>query len=456
MTFDVDILDVSPVKVGAPLHFVFADLNARKDTVTILRDLNAAYPYPRTAGHASLHRLLGRENEHIIAAVMSAMASGDAERAGRLMTEAQALFDRFAAPLSPVELESPTLHSVLNDSAAQALTYGGKGVGSQGDGTVQFIARSGPDAERLKAYLSGTLKMEAYSVTVPKTEAVRRAVIPLGGLGTRMYPSTKVVKKEFMPVVDADGLAKPALLVLLENLHSSGVEEICLVIRPAEEALYRQLLDPPEYLHRLSPELLRHEGVIAEIRGKVTFVYQDEPLGFAHAVAQSERFSGGEPTMVLLGDHLFESDAEKSCLSQIIQAYERHGELTVGLFEIPFECVNNYGIAKIKDDALALDFLVEKPSRKFAKSELSHKGKYYGVFLYVITPQVYAALRQGLEEWDGEGELQFTAALDSVARKYGAYGAILDGVRYDVGLPSEYRRTVAHLGAWHLEAEINK
>jgi UTP-glucose-1-phosphate uridylyltransferase len=368
------------------------------------------------------------------------------------MTEAQGLFDRYAAPLSPRELESPTLHSVLSDSAAQAFAYGGKGVGSQGDGAVQFIAKSGPDAERLKAYLSGTLKMDAYSVTVPKTGAVRKAVIPLGGLGTRMYPSTKVVKKEFMPVVDADGLAKPALLMLLEGLHDSGVDEICLVIRPADEALYAQLLEPPEYLHRLPPDLLRREGRIAQIRAKVTFAYQDEPLGFAHAVAQSERFSGGEPSIVLLGDHLFESGTEQSCLAQIIQAYERHGKLTVGLFEIPFERVGDYGVAKIKDGGLALDSLVEKPSQAFAESELAHKGKYYGVFLYVITPQVYAALRQGLEGAGG-GEFEFTAALDMVARRHGAYGAILDGVRYDVGLPSEYRRTVAHLGARRREGE---
>jgi UTP-glucose-1-phosphate uridylyltransferase/mevalonate kinase len=449
--FDGDNLTVSPIKIGAPLYIVFADLNSKKDTVTILRDLNSAYPYPQSDQHKDLHVLLGNTNERIVSNVRTAIAEGNAEQIGKLMTKAQQLFDTYAAPLSPVELQSPTLHKVLNNPEIKQWTYGGKGVGSQGDGTIQFIAKSEANAEQLKSYLKNTLNLDCYSITIPKTEAVRKAVIPLGGYGTRMYPATKTIKKEFLPIIDTDGLAKPALLILMEQLHNSGIEEICLVIRPGEEYLYTSLFEPLSEQAKFPKALRQYDEKLSAIRNKLSFTYQNEALGFGHAVLQSERFANGEPTMVLLGDHLFTSKTEKTCISQLIHAYEKTEELSIGLFELPLDKAANYGIAKIKssteDNLFQLSALIEKPTIELAEKELSHNGKYYGVFMYVITPQVYAALNQELAEWDTQnGELQLTTALDKVTRKFSATGIALNGNRYDIGLPEEYRNTVANFG----------
>jgi UTP-glucose-1-phosphate uridylyltransferase/mevalonate kinase len=453
MVFDGDNLNVSPIKIGAPLYIVFADLNSKKDTVTILRDLNSAYPYPQTDGHKALHTLLGKINEKIVSNVRTAIAEGNTEQIGKLMTEAQQLFDTYAAPLSPIELQSPTLHKVLSNLDIKQWTSGGKGVGSQGDGTVQFIAKSETNVEQLKEYLKNTLKLDCYSITIPKTEAVRKAVIPLGGYGTRMYPATKSIKKEFLTIIDTDGLAKPALLVLLEQLHNSGIEEICLVIRPGEESLYTSLFEhlSEEMLHKFPKALRQYDEKLSVIRNKLTFAYQNEALGFGHAVLQSERFANGEPILVLLGDHLFTSNTDKSCISQLIHAYEKTEKLSIGLFELQLDKVANYGIAKIKsttkEGLFQLSALIEKPTKELAEKELSHNGKYYGVFIYVITSQVYSALNQEFAKWDTQnGELQLTTALDEVTRKFGATGVALNGNRYDIGLPEEYRNTVVNFG----------
>jgi UTP-glucose-1-phosphate uridylyltransferase/mevalonate kinase len=449
MKFDGDRLDVAPIKIGAPLYFVFADLNASKDTIAILRDLNNAYPYPRNDEHKALHTLLGVTNKRIIDDAITAFANGDSQRVGLLMTEAQELFDKYAAVLSPIALESPVLHKVLADTNIHKYSYGGKGVGSQGDGTVQFIARSEDDAEKLKEYIHDTLGLDCYNITVPKSVAVRKAVVTLAGYGTRVFPATKVTKKEFLTVIDTDKLVKPMLLILLESLVQSGIEEICLVIRPGEERLYDILFAPlpDEQLRKLPESLRRYNETVSDIGCRVHYVYQGDALGFGHAVLQSERFADGEPVLLMLGDHLFKSNSDRSCITQLIDTYERTKSLSIGLFELPLDDVHHYGIAKIKDSSFSLSSIVEKPSKKQAKGRLSFDGKYYGVFMYVLTPHVYSELASGFAEFsDNEQELHLTPALDAVAKKYGAAGVAIDGVRYDIGIPEQYRRTVTEYG----------
>jgi UTP-glucose-1-phosphate uridylyltransferase/mevalonate kinase len=422
MKFDGDRLNVNPAKIGAPLYLVFADLNAEKDTMTILRDLNSAYPYPKTSEHRGLHILLGEINERIIGEVTAALEEGNIQHAGKLMTEAQSLFDTYAVSLSPEELASPTLHTVLNDTALKQWVFGGKGVGSQGDGAVQFIVRDSECGTKLINYLHKTYGILAYSIAIPKTAAVRKAVIPVAGHGTRMLPATSVIKKDLLPVVDFDGKAKPMLQILVENLRSSDVEEICLVIHHGEEELYQSLFGDT-----------------------VEFAYQDDALGFGHAVLQSERFADGEPVIVCLGDHLFTSNTEESAFTQLIAAYEKSKQLTIGLFELPLAATPHYGVAKFAAET-ALSVLVEKPTVEYAKQNLQSNGKYYGMFMYVITPHVYAELRY---EFDGNNtveNLQLTSALNRVTRKFGAIGAIISGRRYDIGLPEQYRITVADYG----------
>ena len=128
--------------------------------------------------------------------------------------------------MCPEELTAPVLHSILADPVVKNLTFGAKGVGSQGDGTVQFLAKDEPAQRRLTDYLKNKKGMTAYTLTLKPNMAVHKAVIPVAGFGTRLYPETRGVKKEFCPVVDKDGLVKPAILVLLEELDRIEMDEI--------------------------------------------------------------------------------------------------------------------------------------------------------------------------------------------------------------------------------------
>jgi len=227
------------------------------------------------------------------------------------MTEAQALFDEKVAPVSPEELKSPVLHSVLNDEKVKELTFGAKGVGSQGDGTVQMLARDEESQKKLVEYLVNVRHMTSYKLTLKPNTTVRRAVIPVAGFGTRLYPETRGVKKEFCPVVDQDGLLKPGILVLLEELDNIDIEEICLILNREEQAYYEEFFFKPlsdEHYEKLSESMKEYEKKIKRIASKLRFVYQEEQKGFGHAVYQAREFTKGEPVLLLLGDTIYKSN----------------------------------------------------------------------------------------------------------------------------------------------------
>ncbi|GIL85872.1 hypothetical protein Vretimale_8934 [Volvox reticuliferus] len=166
MTFDGDILTVDRLQLAVPLHLVLVDLKASKDTTTILKCLQQAYPHPASDLHEGLHRLLGPINHRITSEALQAMATGDVSQLGRLMVAAQQLFDQLAGPLCPEQLTAPVLHKVLSYPAIQELVWGGKGVGSQGDGTAQLLCRGSEEQAKVCAILSADLGLECMPLTV--------------------------------------------------------------------------------------------------------------------------------------------------------------------------------------------------------------------------------------------------------------------------------------------------
>ena len=135
LTFDGDHLTVDPLReVGADVHLIVADLNASKDTVVILRDLQRAYPHPTDEIHEGVHKLLGETNEGLVSAAVTAMAAGDVERLGRVYVEAQAAFDMYAGAACPSQLEAPVLHRVLRHPALTPHVHGKERTGEEGEG----------------------------------------------------------------------------------------------------------------------------------------------------------------------------------------------------------------------------------------------------------------------------------------------------------------------------------
>lgn len=448
MTFDGDEVEVKTLNVKKHLYWVFADLCAEKDTIKILRDLNKGFPFASNEMEEREQIALGEDNQRIVNRAIEYMANGDVEALGKLMIEAQTLFDTAVAPMCPEELTSPKLHEVLKDPVIQNWVYGGKGVGSQGDGSIQFLAKDKECQQKVIDYLNGQ-GMKAYPLTIKPVHTVRKAIVPVAGFGTRLYPASRALKKDFFPIPDKDGMVKPVILILLEELVKSGIEEICLVLGSEEERIkYRDFFETPlpeEHLRKLSPEMQEYENRILAIGKKLRYIYQKEKRGFGHAVYQAADFANNEPVLLLLGDTLYRTDSNKPCALQLIEKYEQYNKLMVSIHPVPLSDVSHYGILSgtwedKNETILNISQMTEKPKASYAEEFLGVKSldgerRYMSVFgQYILTPEVFEQLRVDMStSTDTNKEIELTAALDKVREQTGMVGVQLQGRMYDMG-----------------------
>lgn len=459
MIFDGDEVEVRSLNVKRPLYWVFADLCSSKDTIRILADLNRAYPFAADEGGRRLHEALGPLNKDIVDRAVTYMAEGNAEALGRLMTEAEEIFDRMIAPMSPA-LKAPKLYRFLNDPNIIPMVWGGKGVGSHGDGAVQFLARDEECQRKLVDYLNSQ-GLRANSFTLPAAHTVRKAIIPVAGFGTRLYPATRVLKKDFFPIPCADGMVRPVILILLEELVKSGIDEICLVLGSEDERrMYADFFDnplPESLMGKLKPQAQEYSNHILDIGKRLRYVYQHEKRGFGHAVYQAADFAGNEPVLLMLGDTLYRSRTNKPCALQMIEEYERYNKLMVSIHPIPLREVSRYGILSgiwenREQTVLSVSRIVEKPKASYAEEYLAVGGsedgpRFFSVFgQYILTPDVFGQLAEDIREADSCGdssrEIELTAALDAVRRKKGMVGVRLHGDMFDMGNPVALRNAV--------------
>jgi len=468
MTFDGDLLKTRRLAIGGPLCLLVADLKGGKDTIKILADLNRAYPFADDEVGRDVQEYLGSINTDVVTRAGEAVSNGDAETLGALMTEAQKAFDAHLAPACPEELTAPKLHAVLADERVRALTYGGKGVGSQGDGCVQFVARSDEHRRELAAYLEGACGMECFPLDVTPPQTVRKAVIPAAGFGTRMFPATKAVKKELFPLITPDGVAKPIILAIVEEAVSAGIEEIGLIVQAGDESFYEDFfsnLPPPELYNRLPDKAKAFCHYLQELGKRLTFLPQQEQEGFGHAVYCAREWVGDEPFLLLLGDHIYVSNSDAPCSQQLIEAFERGGKRSVvGVYFAAAEEVSHYGTVTGEwlDEEMRLlqvSEFAEKPSLDYARSNLVTPGVGPDRFVcvygqYVLTPGVFTQLQLQIDADIREfGEIQLTTALESLRQEEGMLGCVIDGEHYDTGLPETYLASITALHARGRESE---
>jgi len=460
MQFNGDDINVERLSVKGNFYWVFADLNAKKNTIKILGDLNKCYPFAETDKEKNVHAALGELNQKIIERAIEYLKNGETAKIGELMTEAQNMFDSMVAPACPSELTAPILHSFLNDERIKLLTYGGKGVGSQGDGAIQFLAKDPLSQDELCKYLEkkGLL---SYKLTIKTRYQIRRAIIPVAGFGTRLYPVTRRVKKEMLPLIDKDGLVKPAILILLEQLVEAGIEEICLVvggendIHEYNDFFVNQL--PEEHLSKLPKEMRRYEELIRTIGERISYKIQNSRLGFGHAVSLCSEFCAGEPVLLLLGDTVYTSAKKENCTQQLIEIFETLKKPLIAIHKIPVEQTGHYGILSgvWQDDShkqLEITDFIEKPDQSYAERNLFMSGinnekEYYAVFgQYILQPEIFEILNGIISsEQNQSSEINMTDALKFFIRK-GLTGVVLDGVMYDIGNAYAYKETFASYG----------
>jgi UTP-glucose-1-phosphate uridylyltransferase/mevalonate kinase len=455
MTFDGDRLDVSELQVKSELYFVLVDLQAQKDTMEILNRLNRCYPIAENEIENGVHELLGPLNKRIVHQAVDALTNADAQSLGELMTEAQGLFDRYAAPACPEQLTAPELHRLLQYDRLKPHIWGGKGMGSQGDGTAQFIARSFEDQEAVVQIIQQDLGLPCYMLTLRPAQKVHKAVIPAAGFGTRLFPASKAVKKELFPVIDRDGIAKPAILYIVEEAIQAGIEEVIIIVQQEDLKDFHDFFNTQvsiENYNKLPRQFQEFTHRILEIGKRVKFVVQPNQEGFGHAVYCTREAIGDEPFLLMLGDHLYRSNSELSCAQQLMDAYNQHGINILGLRRTPEEYIANFGtVAGVwieESRLLNVTEFAEKPTIEYARSNLRvpnlQANEYLTAFgLYIIKPRIFEFLEEHIHHNVRErGEFQLTSALDRLRREEGFHGLLMDGKRYDIGIPDHYLATL--------------
>ena len=258
---------------------------------------------------------------------------------------------------------------------------------------------------------------------------IRKAVLPVAGLGTRFLPATKAQPKEMLPIVD-----KPLVQYAAEEVAASGVPTIVFVTGRGKDAIEDHFDVSFELEHQLAgrgkEELRAQMRSIADLL-QMTYVRQKEPLGLGHAILTARDLVGDEPFAVLLSDDII--DSRVPCLKQMIEVFERYGRCVVAIQKVKRSAVSSYGIIKgsaVADDQwkgrlYRVDDMVEKPAPQDAPSDLAIIGR------YILTPAIFtelASTRRG-----AGGEIQLTDALRRLLEKEPIYGYVFDGKRYDAG-----------------------
>ena len=254
---------------------------------------------------------------------------------------------------------------------------------------------------------------------------VRKAVFPVGGLGTRFLPATKSMPKEMLPIVD-----KPLIQHAVEEAQAAGIEEFIFVTGRGKTTI-EDHFDRSFELH----DLLKARGrddVIDEIAtwlpsaGTVAYTRQQEPLGLGHAVWCARNLVGNEPFAVLLADDLIMADTP--CLRQMVDTYQETGGNLVAVMEVLPEHASRYGVLDVASDRGKLveaQGLVEKPPAGSAPSNLAIIGR------YILRPEVFEHLGRATK---GAGdEIQLTDALAAMLGTTPFFGYRYDGVRFDCG-----------------------
>ena len=257
------------------------------------------------------------------------------------------------------------------------------------------------------------------------TKRVRKAVFPVGGLGTRFLPVTKAMPKEMLPVVD-----KPLIQYAVEEALEAGIEEIIFVTGRGKAAI-EDFFDHSFELR----QVLVERGKDAELRtiefpvleaGSIVYTRQQDPLGLGHAVWCARELVGDEPFAILLADDLVLADTP--CLKQMVEVFGETGGNVVAVEDVPPEHTDRYGILDVESDdgrLAEVRGLVEKPDPAEAPSTLSIIGR------YILLPEIFIYLSERTQGIGGE--IQLT---DSMARMIGNtpfHGLRFQGTRFDCG-----------------------
>lgn len=278
---------------------------------------------------------------------------------------------------------------------------------------------------------------------------ITKAVITAAGRGARQYPASDTVQKAMLPLVDRDGRTKPVLQIIAEEAFESGIEEICVISAPGDEAIYRRHFQ--SYAENLRAAFRGVEWAeeqarrLLDLEHRLRFAVQTEPHGYGHAVWCAREFAGSQPFLLLLGDHLYISKESRRCARQLLDLAEEEGCAVSAVQATREHLIHHYGTLTGKrlngrPDVYLIEEIVEKPNPTLAELRLQVPGVRAGHYLcffgmHVLTPTVFDLLDDLVTRDVREsGQIQLTSALNALARREKYVALETRGARHNLGV----------------------
>jgi len=278
---------------------------------------------------------------------------------------------------------------------------------------------------------------------------ITKAVITAAGRGARQYPASDTVHKAMLPLVDRDGLTKPVLQIIAEEALESGIEQICVVTAPGDEAVYRNHFR--NYAANLRSTYKgvdwaeEHARRFIDLDQRLLFAVQPEPEGYGHAVWCARSFVRDEPFLLLLSDHLYISSETRRCARQVIELAALENCSVSAVQATREHLIHQYGTLTGRrvpqhPEIYAIDEIIEKPNPTLAELRLHVPGLRAGHYLcffgiHVLTPVVFELLddlvRKNVREL---GQIQLTTALNALARQERYLALETRGSRFNLGV----------------------
>jgi len=271
---------------------------------------------------------------------------------------------------------------------------------------------------------------------------IKKAIIPVAGMGTRFLPATKAQPKEMLSLVD-----KPVIQYIVEEAVAAGIEQVIFITSQTKRALEDHFDTNFELETRLKEKgktkVLEQVQSVSKL-AKFVYIRQMEPRGDGHAILHAKDLVGDEPVAVLFGDDLVDHDVP--CIKQLMNIYEKYRDPVIALNRIPKKNISQYGVIGGKDmgdRTHEITSFVEKPAPEEAPSDLAVIGK------YIITPEVFEELEK--EPAGKGGEIRLADAFINLLKRRSIYGYEFEGTRYDCGNKREFLKAQIDFGLRHDE-----
>lgn len=284
---------------------------------------------------------------------------------------------------------------------------------------------------------------------------ITKAVITAAGFGTRLFPTTKVVKKELFPVIDKDGRAKPVILLIIEEAIKAGIEEVAIVVQPDDKSIFKKLFKRPPsaaLFEKLTPENQEFSKYLVDLGDRIKVITQDKQEGYGHAVFCAREWVDNEPFLLMLGDHIYTSHVQKSCARQVLELFQQVNHSTIGLTKVNSNLLHKVGCVAgnwlSSNSILSVTQVSEKPAVDYAQKHLRVEGlgedEFLSIFgLYALTPTIFDCLEDDINNnVRMKGEFQLTTCLDVLRQREKMTGYVVEGKFFDIGVPDAYLQSL--------------